>query len=359
MKKLIILISVIIIFFIFFLFMYFNPRNYEKTYEVDKIKITEKYDKEKEYYYFNFNYKKIDFEYAVTNKYTNKRGLINEVEIINKENLLCIIPKSEYVITYPLCYNGKEFIDYNLIDIEFDFKKELKIIDDNYKDTHINALNDKTVLVWNYKGFNYLKENNYKQINFLNKDTYNLELVAQAGNYLLTPDYNSEHSFQKMYVINLKNGSLKEWNLEYEIYYDSYIVGVNNNSVFLFDNKNEIEYELRPDKMKMRKVKFKAIIEGEWQNLSLGDLKKKTTFSRKSVYNYEVINNKLYLKYLSGENKILVSNKNVKDIIYVDNETVYYLVDDKLYMYNASYGEILLMTYFEWNFNYQNMIYIY
>jgi len=360
MKKLIILISVIISFFIFFLFMYFTPRDYEKKYKVDKVEIAEKYNKEKKYYFLNFQYSGKVFEYATSDKYINKRGLISGVEVIKKEDILCLVPKSKSLTTYPLCYKGNEAVDYNLVDINFKyFKNKINETDETYKDIKVNSLNDKTILVWNYKGFNYLNKDGYKQINLLGEDSYKLGLIAKVDNYLLVPDYDSKHSFDKMFIINIKTGDVKEWDLEYEIYFDSYIVGVDNKSVFLFDHKTETEYELRPDKMKMRKVSYKAIINDEWKEVSLGDLNKETTFSNKSVYNYEVINNNLYLTYLTGKAKTLISNKDIKDIIYIEEDTVYYLVEDKLYMYNKEYGEVLLLEYFEWNFNYKNMIYIY
>lgn len=359
MKKLIILISVIIIFFVFFLYMYFSPRDYEKKYEINKVNITERYNKEKAYYYFNLNYKNKNIEYVTTEKYTTKRGLINKVKIVEDENSICLIPSSEYHQTYPICTKDDAQILYTLTDIGFEHKKAVKPTTELYKDININYLNNKSFLIWNYKGFNYINEDEQKEINILEKDVYNLGLVAQVDKYLLIPDYDSNHTFDKMFVLDLMTSKIDEWKLEYEIYFDSYIVGVENKSVFLFDKKNKQEYELRPDKKKMRKVAYKAIIEDEWQDLSLGDLNKEIKFSRKNVYNYEVTNNVLYLSYLGGNNKILVSSKDVKEIVHVENDTVYYLVDDKLYMYNIAYGEVLLMDYFEWNFNYKNMIYIY
>ena len=359
MKKLIILISVIIIFFIFFLYMYFSPRNYEKEYKVDKVLVTEKYNKENSYYYFKLKYQEKTYEYATTDKYTTKRGLIKNIKIKKDKKSVCLVPSSTYVITYPLCYKGDKQVVYTLTDKNFDHKKEVKTIAEQYKDITINYLNNKTFLVWNYKGFNYINDDNKKNMKFLNKDSYNLDLVTQVDKYLIVPDYDNNHTFDKIYIINMERGTIDNWDLEYKIYFDSYVVGVHEKSVFLFDKKNQTEYELRPDKKKMRKVKYKALINGKWKSLSLGDLNKETTFSNNSVYNYEVINNKLYLKYLGGNNKVIISDRKVKEIVKVELDTVYYLVDDKLYMYNTTYGEVLLMDYFEWNFNYKNMIYIY
>ena len=41
------------------------------------------------------------------------------------------------------------------------------------------------------------------------------------------------------------------------------------------------------------------------------------------------------------------------------NKDIYYLKDDELYHYNPIEGEELLLSYFEWNFNLENMIFIY
>ena len=337
------------------------PRNYEKEYEIKKVKITEIYNKEKEFYYFNFNYQGKDFEYSVKTGYITKRNLISNIKIIEEDENLCLVPQSEYIDTYPLCVNSSgEYISYDLVDLDFDdYKKKHELTEATFKDININYLNEKNFLIWNYKGFIFINKDQKKEINILNKDCYNLDLVAQVNNYLLVPDYDSNHTFNKIYVIDFKKGNVREWELDTEIYFDSYIVGTNKKSVYLFDYKNEIEYELRPDKLKMRKVRFKALINDEWQNISLGDFNKKVVFSEKEVFNFEVVNNQLYLRYLEGDTKILLSQQEVKEIVYNDNDTVYYLVDDKLYMYNNYHGEVLLIEYFEWNFNYNNMIYVY
>ena len=59
---------------------------------------------------------------------------------------------------------------------------------------------------------------------------------------------------------------------------------------------------------------------------------------------------------LFGKEKIL--NESPKVIVGQKDDTVYYLKEDKLYMNSPFYGEVLLMSYFEWNFNYQNVIFI-
>ena len=82
---------------------------------------------------------------------------------------------------------------------------------------------------------------------------------------------------------------------------------------------------------------------------------KKEEFSYKSNYHYILEDNNLYLKY--KDIKTLVSN-NITSIVRISNGDIFYLKEDKLYHYNNIKGESLLLSYFEWNFNYNNMIYI-
>lgn len=51
-------------------------------------------------------------------------------------------------------------------------------------------------------------------------------------------------------------------------------------------------------------------------------------------------------------------NENIKIVDQID-ETVFYLIDDKLYSFNSKNLKKLLMQNYEWNFNSDNIFYIY
>ena len=53
-----------------------------------------------------------------------------------------------------------------------------------------------------------------------------------------------------------------------------------------------------------------------------------------------------------------VSNQKIDTIISINNDSVYYLIDNTLYRYNLKYGEIKLVSYADWEFNYKNLIFI-
>ena len=80
------------------------------------------------------------------------------------------------------------------------------------------------------------------------------------------------------------------------------------------------------------------------------------TFMKSNIISYVLIDKKLYMN-IEGV-KVRLSDKDITKIIKNDNDTIYYLVNDELYMYNNTVGEVLLLSYFEWNFNTINQIFI-
>ena len=85
---------------------------------------------------------------------------------------------------------------------------------------------------------------------------------------------------------------------------------------------------------------------------------KEEHFTDTSLYNYYLNKNKLYLKYLDNNESMLVSSKKITQIVKVTEDTVYYLIDDTLYFYNPLYGETKVIKYSDWQYNYDNMIFI-
>ena len=58
------------------------------------------------------------------------------------------------------------------------------------------------------------------------------------------------------------------------------------------------------------------------------------------------------------KDKTLVS-KDVDKLLVTNNNYAYYLRDDNIYGYKISTGEKLIMSNFEWNFNNDNILFIY
>ncbi len=366
MKKLVSLIVIILILFIIFIIFYNAPKNYEIKYKIDDFTIIETYNKEQKYYNFNIENKNYKFNFIKEIKYSPKRKLITNLKITKEDKYFCILPIIEKENIYPLCYDDKKLVSFSLIDNE----KIQKLYPTNneetlkkYKDLNIYNF-DQTFIIWTYKGFEIINKDEQKYLPIFDQDVYNINLATIVNDYLIMPNYEEKYKFDTMYVINLKNGKKDTWKLDNEINFDSYILGSKDKSVYLFDRKEKIEYELVPHKKKMRKVTKNSIgkiFDLKWQEISTTKLATKDyqfNFFLKYEYKYE--NNKIYFKNVDNNNYTEATKKlDSAKFIYQKNDTLYYLVKDILYSFSPYTGVKRLMQYFEWNFNNNNMIFIY
>lgn len=261
---------------------------------------------------------------------------------------------------------NNEYISYHLIEdedlIPSSYKKEITYEEKTYKNMTLYSLNDKKYYIWNYDGFDVLSNKEQKEIPLFKEDIYNIPLAVQTKEYIVIADYDSKYNFQKFYVLNSKNDKVKEIALEKEISFESYFLGTHSNKVYLVDKKNKKEYEIYPKRLSIANITKNnqgRIFNGnEWEKINMNVLtSNESSFTNKNNTTYELKEETLY--QVQGNYKTKISNYTVKEIVYSDQDAVYYLVEDKLYSYNTSDGEILVIRNFEWNFNYKNMIYIF
>ena len=85
-------------------------------------------------------------------------------------------------------------------------------------------------------------------------------------------------------------------------------------------------------------------------------LYQENTFKGTTILEYNIKEDGLYAIFDNHQMKIRESAPS-KILSNTDN-TVYYLVNDNVYSYNKEEGEKLLLNYFEWNFNSENVIFI-
>lgn len=363
------LIILIIVIIILLILKITNQRkDYSVEYNYQDFAISENFDAENKVYYYKIKYNNITYNFIYEHKHINAKKMINSIEEQSYDDYTCLIINSNYISSEPLCSYKKDLISYNLVPIEL--QKELP----NYKsDISKNSYNKKNyeiynnideVLIWSYKGFDYIENNEIKNIKIFNKDIYEIPLATKINNYIIIPNYEQDYEFTEIYVLNLTNYEVKKWSIKYSISFDSKILGINDKSIFLLDKKNNIEYEIVPHKQKMRIVgteNKKGLIynEDEIKKVSISKIKlENIVFTYKNNYIYNIKNNNLYLTYNYFSNSIKVSDNNIKKIVYSTNDTVYYLVDNELYKYSIKDGETLLLKYSEWEYNYQNNIFI-
>ena len=110
MKKIIMLILIIIIPFCIFIIISNTPRNYKTEYSINKLEVTEQYNKDNQTYLFIIKDNKLEIPYQVIHKYIKKRKLITNIKV--EENCYTI---SVFESNYKLCTNDdKIIIDSNI-----------------------------------------------------------------------------------------------------------------------------------------------------------------------------------------------------------------------------------------------------
>lgn len=357
MKKYIAFISLIIILFLGYFYFINKPKNYNTEYTINDYKIVESYNKEKKYYNYTLTKEDMTFNFVSQISYSSKRKLIKNIEEVKNDETLCVRPVSENDSFEFICYKNGEYVDKYLAGVEnvSEQKKMNRIANiDIYDDEH-------EFVIWNNKGYTSLLDN--KKYEFLNKESYDNLLTYQMGKYLVVADYDQTRLFNKFYIYNNETKEVDSWELETDISFDSYFMGDIDEKIYLFDQKNKVQYSLDIEK---KKIKITSDKEGaiyfdkELGHKSLDSLAyNQVLFKKENKYNFILKDEKLYLRLYNNEQEIRISDKNIDHIVYTTDEEVYYLVDEKLYSYRIGKGEKLLLVNFEWNFTYLNKIFIF
>lgn len=181
----------------------------------------------------------------------------------------------------------------------------------------------------------------------------------------------------------MTNNKVKKRKLKESISKDSYINGIIEDEVYLFD-KNELkQYKISKNGKKIKEIgnkengalyydlefkpkdvysfrdkelKFKTIkdyISKIEKNTSIKYLQK-----TKDTYYYQTKNNDVYYYNLNNKTKELLFNKSITDFTLV-KDTLYFISEDTLYSYNFTNGLSKLITYSELSFNSKNRLAIY
>ncbi len=342
-----------------------SPKNYKKSYMAGEL-IEESYDKKKGVYTFSFQKEGMEHVLSVKSDYIDKRKLIGEMDFSKSEegDAFCIWLKSEYLNTYPLCYENGNSVDYELSSVTTSFEREEK--KDNkseYKNITIYGNEEKSYLVWNHKGYYYIAGDKREEINLLEHESYYNSLAVQVGRYVLTPNYDEDYTFKTFFVTNMKNGKTKKMTSEEEISFNSYYLGVKDGIVYMVDRKSKKEYAINPQKRKIEVVDKNGIgkvYDGEWGEVSMTKLVGSDyAFASGEDFIYEIEDGLLYMTPSNSKTKMRVSGLNPSKIVGIRGDEVFYLVGSKLYDYTPYKGERCLMEYSEFDFNDVNSVFIY
>ena len=361
------LLLIIILIIVLVLFFLFQRKDYTVTYSVNDYEITESYHKEEDYYSFIIKKGETERFAIVYNQHFSSKKNIEQITEYQTETESCITISSNKVRIEPLCTKEETQISYHLVSDEM--KEKLGVTSETKEDTILTTYNNINVYhyrnhnyyIWNYRGFYHINENTTENIQLFDKDIYNPTLITQVNDTLVIPDYNADYYFDKVILLDMNTGRTTTWTLETSIYFDSAVLGVYQGDLYIIDKHEKTEWQLNIAKQKQERVgteqKGGKIYDHEWTNVTMNRLLyQENTFKGTTILEYNIKEDGLYAIFDNHQMKIRESAPS-KILSNTDN-TVYYLVNDNVYSYNKEEGEKLLLNYFEWNFNSENVIFI-
>ena len=319
--------------------------------------------------------------------------IVDEIYHYSDDKYECILPIIKYkVYTDFMCYKDNVIYNYNTIkgeNAKLDkYVTSIKKYNNDYtnKDTYkeIDTLKfydnkiDNIASITTYKGL-YV---NGMKVNLFKKDVYSNKISTFIDNYYLSADYNSNYEFKYFYLVNLKNSEIEKIESKESISFDSFIQGIVDNKVYIYDYDNEIQYEIDIYNKKINVVSSKDYIKyytnRKWEKLSKSKVKRSTYFDYNTLDNnftdYDIVKESNDYYYLINKNndnyKIYRVNKsNINVVTYLgetptlalnfNNDYFYYMYNNKLYFYSDKTGLKTILEDSEIEFNETIKYYIY
>lgn len=398
--KLIILLLILFLVFEFILFIFKD--NHEEEYTIENknytYKVKEIYKDDK--YYLKIKNKKNIYSFEVENNFHKKKKIIEKIYTNQGKEFTCIYPvlKKDTSSSNIICSKNKKtyFYTYYKNDLtnfvnnlkekgysspswEEDSNKEKKI---ETLITYPDSLRENTyIYIYKYDGFFTINSKNLEKLNLFDNDTYVNHLGTNVDKYYVIPNYNEKYDYSELFRINMTNNKVKTIKLKDEISKDSYINGILDDEIYIFDKDKLVQYSINPKKKKVKEVGNKK------DGVIYYDLEYKTsdvyTFRDEEVkfkrvdnyieklenkeithiekndnsYYYQIDNNVYYYNGIN-KNKVLLFNMEISDFKLINN-TLYFISKDSLYSYDFIYGLDKILTYSELSFNSENRLAIY
>lgn len=406
MKKIIkLVISIFILILLFELIAFIFKTHHEITYDIkeenETYKVNEIYKNKK--YYIKIENKTYKYSFEINNTFHKRKKIIKKIYTYNIDKTKCIYPKTknkENEETNIICSkDGKTYSYLNYKNKLTPFIKNLQkqgITSPSWKkqsnstksiDTlsaYQKNINENThILIYKYNGFYSISNKNLETIKLFKNDTYINTLGTNIDRYYIIPNYNQKYDYNQLYVIDMKTNKVKTRDIKQKISKDSYLNGIINNEIYLFDKDELKQYKISKKAKKIEEVgnkkqgalyynlKFEkkdvyTFRDNEMKFKTINDyikkLEKNTSIKfiekEKDTYYYVTKDYNIYYYNSNNKVKVLLFNKKIKDFKLV-KETLFFIENDTLYSYSQKEGIKKLLTYKELSFNWDNRLAIY
>ena len=372
----------------------FDSINYKINLDGEKIKVKEIFDNNN--FYIEIKTDKKIYPFRIYNKLNKKRKIVKDIYLYKDKNIECVLPIINNGIEIDMmCY--KDDVIYNYYILKDDNNNLDKFVNSielyNINDFKNEAIDTKTIETIKYNKYSNLTNKtaittykgliiNEEKIDLFKKDIYSNKLSTFLNNYYIVADYESSYTFNLFYIVNLNTNEISTIESKEDISYDSYIQGIVDNKVYLYDKDNENQYEIDIEKESIKVVSNNNYI--KYYNNKKWEKMTKIKANKEQYFNYETLDNNFtaydYVEetdnyyYLYKKEGILYKlyrvDKNNIDVykyilevpttnIQFNKDYLYYVYKNKLFYYSDSTGLKTILENSELEFNDTIKYYIY
>jgi len=357
---------------------------------------TRKLRNERDNYYIEIRSETHTFSFQLFEEFDSRR-IVTDI-IYYEGDYTCLLPIfDERIIVDMLCYKDGIFYDYHMIQGEEDsldkFVSGIEIYDvENWSNElgettnrySISLFTDNRVqkhklAIASLRGVFEINEN-INEITLFTSDVYNRPLSAFVGEYYIVADYSVQRRFREFHLVNLNTRRTSTLRAPTYISFDSYIQGVVEEKVYLYDRNNELQYEIDINRKTIQEVgnarrDIRHYKNGDWTKISTVRANQRVFFNytievpelRRFDYIFLQGNRHSGHHYLIEKrgNRYNVfrahvqNNDSVKFLFQVDNintltfldDFVYFIEDNEIRYYSDRTGVRTIIRYDELRFN--------
>ena len=395
------MIVVLLIYFLIVLCVHFLSKGYTNTYIIDKHEVTEIYTKNEQHehnnYYVEIEANNIWYNFQFYREFKDNNKIVKDI-LFYDGDYKCLLPiLSDDVHVDFQCYKDKEYYNYQDIkgkDSKLDkyiskLSKEKyneEMFKDNKKDSskygkityYKNNLPDGYILSFtDLKGVVSLNNKKIVSNEIFDNDSYSRELSAFYDYYYVSADYNAKQNFSEVYVLNMLTGKKKILKTPDYISFDSYIQGVVDGCVYLYDINNEKQYKINIKESLVTEVgnakKEIRYYNNGWTTISSIRANNKVLFKIKETkttdYYYLIKDGEelsgFYYYFYENENgyslyrvnvqdksirKYLFDVKNINDVVFYE-DYIFFKDDNAIKSYSDYTGIKTIVVYNELEYN--------